>query len=101
MGKYLTEDKFKKGYSQFLSRLEQLSEFRAEIESLKKGKGVSETNGDTNLSPPPESRHGAKELGNILQYPAPVVSAETTHKTFGPTDLTSAYFVCTAPRSGV
>ncbi|GFT10080.1 hypothetical protein TNCV_1115221 [Trichonephila clavipes] len=27
--------------------------------------------------------------------PAPVVSAVTTHKTFGPTDLTSSYSVCT------
>ncbi|GFX44683.1 hypothetical protein TNCV_2807551 [Trichonephila clavipes] len=33
--------------------------------------------------------------GNILQSPALVVSAATTHKTFGPTDFTSTYSVCT------
>ncbi|GFS56806.1 hypothetical protein TNCV_2222241 [Trichonephila clavipes] len=27
--------------------------------------------------------------------PAPVLSVATTHKTFGPTDLTSTYSVCT------
>ncbi|GFX22937.1 hypothetical protein TNCV_2086451 [Trichonephila clavipes] len=30
-----------------------------------------------------------------LQFPALVVSAATTRKTFGPTDLTSTYSVCT------
>ncbi|GFY01575.1 hypothetical protein TNCV_2607591 [Trichonephila clavipes] len=33
--------------------------------------------------------------GSILQPPVPVVSAATAHKTFGPTDLTSMYCVCT------
>ncbi|GFW18010.1 uncharacterized protein TNCV_2281141 [Trichonephila clavipes] len=47
------------------------------------------------LSPPPQFRHGTEGVGNILQSSAPVVSAATTHKTFGPTDLTSTYSVCT------
>ncbi|GFV32412.1 uncharacterized protein TNCV_1676981 [Trichonephila clavipes] len=47
------------------------------------------------LSPPPQFRHGTGWEENILQPPAPVVSAATTHKTFGPTDLTSMYSVCT------
>ncbi|GFT54034.1 uncharacterized protein TNCV_153921 [Trichonephila clavipes] len=47
------------------------------------------------LSPPPQFRHGTGGDGNILQTPAPVVSAATTHKTFGPTELTSTYSVCT------
>ncbi|GFT58818.1 uncharacterized protein TNCV_184781 [Trichonephila clavipes] len=46
-------------------------------------------------SPPPEFRHGTGGEGNILRPPAPVVSAVTTHITFGPTDLTSTYSVCT------
>ncbi|GFW99851.1 uncharacterized protein TNCV_3420801 [Trichonephila clavipes] len=47
------------------------------------------------LSPPPQIRHGTGWEGNILQSPAPVVSAATAHKTFGPTDLTRTYSVCT------
>ncbi|GFW82988.1 hypothetical protein TNCV_4604151 [Trichonephila clavipes] len=35
------------------------------------------------------------EGGNILQLPALVGSAVTSHKTFGPTDLTSTYSVST------
>ncbi|GFX70989.1 uncharacterized protein TNCV_1689721 [Trichonephila clavipes] len=46
-------------------------------------------------SPPPQFRHGAGGEGNIIQPPALVVSDATTHKTFGPTDLTSTYSVCT------
>ncbi|GFV60666.1 uncharacterized protein TNCV_4180021 [Trichonephila clavipes] len=47
------------------------------------------------LSPPPRFRHGTGEEGNILQTPAPVVSAATASKTFAPTDLTSTYSACT------
>ncbi|GFT71016.1 uncharacterized protein TNCV_4889851 [Trichonephila clavipes] len=43
----------------------------------------------------PQFRHGTGIEGNILQSPALVVSAVTTHKTFGPTDFSSTYFVCT------
>ncbi|GFX50709.1 hypothetical protein TNCV_2722951 [Trichonephila clavipes] len=43
----------------------------------------------------PQFRHGTGGEGNILQSPALLVSAETAHKTFGPTDLTSTYSVCT------
>ncbi|GFW30714.1 hypothetical protein TNCV_4088341 [Trichonephila clavipes] len=39
--------------------------------------------------------------GNILQPPAPVVSAATAHKTFDSTDLTSMSFVCTRRVFGV
>ncbi|GFX03100.1 uncharacterized protein TNCV_4288831 [Trichonephila clavipes] len=39
--------------------------------------------------------HRTVEEGNILQPPAPVISAVTAHETFGPTDLTSTYYVCT------
>ncbi|GFY26664.1 uncharacterized protein TNCV_2879921 [Trichonephila clavipes] len=46
-------------------------------------------------SPPPLFRHGTGGEGNILQPPALLVSAETAHKTFGPTDLTSTCSVCT------
>ncbi|GFX69853.1 uncharacterized protein TNCV_4392081 [Trichonephila clavipes] len=46
-------------------------------------------------SPPPQFRHRTGGKGNIHQPPAPVVSAATTHKTFGPTDLTSKYSLCT------
>ncbi|GFW27668.1 uncharacterized protein TNCV_765501 [Trichonephila clavipes] len=46
-------------------------------------------------SPPPQFRHGTGGEGNILQSPALVISAATTHKTFGPTDLTSTYSVFT------
>ncbi|GFU32942.1 uncharacterized protein TNCV_4155321 [Trichonephila clavipes] len=44
---------------------------------------------------PPQFRHGTGGEGNILQPPAPVVSAATAHRTFRPTDLTSTYSVCT------
>ncbi|GFV39493.1 uncharacterized protein TNCV_4338571 [Trichonephila clavipes] len=47
------------------------------------------------LSPSPQFRHGSRGEGNILQHPAPGVSAATAYKTFGPTDLTSTYSVCT------
>ncbi|GFW25565.1 uncharacterized protein TNCV_1308261 [Trichonephila clavipes] len=47
------------------------------------------------LSPPPQFRHGTGGEENILQPPAPVVSAATGHKTFGPTHLTSTYSVYT------
>ncbi|GFX56754.1 uncharacterized protein TNCV_495021 [Trichonephila clavipes] len=47
------------------------------------------------LSPPPQCRNGTGGEGNILQPPAVVVSAATAHKTFGPTDLTSTYSMCT------
>ncbi|GFX78708.1 uncharacterized protein TNCV_31481 [Trichonephila clavipes] len=47
------------------------------------------------LSSPPQSWHGTGEEANILQPPAPVVSAATAHRTFRPTDLTSTYSVCT------
>ncbi|GFS94496.1 putative DD41D transposase [Trichonephila clavipes] len=43
----------------------------------------------------PQLRHGTGGEENILQSPALVVSAATAHKTFGPTDLTSTYSVCT------
>ncbi|GFW91405.1 uncharacterized protein TNCV_3375711 [Trichonephila clavipes] len=45
-------------------------------------------------SPPPQFRHGTGWERNILQPPAIVVSAVTAHKTFGPSDLTSTYSVC-------
>ncbi|GFX05494.1 uncharacterized protein TNCV_1008161 [Trichonephila clavipes] len=47
------------------------------------------------LSPPAQFKHGTGGKGNILQPPAPVVPAANTHKTFGPTDLTSTYSVYT------
>ncbi|GFU12696.1 hypothetical protein TNCV_2585501 [Trichonephila clavipes] len=40
-------------------------------------------------------RHETGGEGNIHQPPAIVVSAVITHKTFGHTDLTSTYSVCT------
>ncbi|GFW26688.1 uncharacterized protein TNCV_2850781 [Trichonephila clavipes] len=43
------------------------------------------------LSPRPQFRHGTGEEGNILQPHALLVSAATSHKTFGLTDLTSTY----------
>ncbi|GFW46048.1 uncharacterized protein TNCV_3276651 [Trichonephila clavipes] len=46
-------------------------------------------------SPPPQFRYGTGGEENILQSPALVVSAATANKTFGPTDLTSTYSVCT------
>ncbi|GFW45094.1 uncharacterized protein TNCV_715961 [Trichonephila clavipes] len=46
-------------------------------------------------SPSPQFRHGTGGEGNIIQPPALVVSAATTHKIFGSTDLTSTYSVCT------
>ncbi|GFS94370.1 uncharacterized protein TNCV_2014061 [Trichonephila clavipes] len=45
-------------------------------------------------SPPPQFRHGTVGEGNILQPPALVVSAVTSHKIFGPNDLTSTYSLC-------
>ncbi|GFY36216.1 hypothetical protein TNCV_4845881 [Trichonephila clavipes] len=50
-------------------------------------------------TPPPQFRHGTGGEGKILQTPAPAVSAATTHKTFGPTDLTGTYSVCTRRRA--
>ncbi|GFU08972.1 uncharacterized protein TNCV_1318471 [Trichonephila clavipes] len=46
-------------------------------------------------SQPPQFRHGTGGEGNVLQPPALVVSAETTHKTFRPTDSTSMHSICT------
>ncbi|GFS65326.1 hypothetical protein TNCV_2451491 [Trichonephila clavipes] len=51
--------------------------------------------GDTTYLLTPQFTHGTAGEGNILQPPAPVVAAATAHKTFGSTDLTSTYFVCT------
>ncbi|GFX87261.1 hypothetical protein TNCV_3819911 [Trichonephila clavipes] len=41
------------------------------------------------------SKHATGEEGNILQFPVLVVSATTANKTFGPTDLTNTYSMCT------
>ncbi|GFU45489.1 uncharacterized protein TNCV_3625881 [Trichonephila clavipes] len=46
-------------------------------------------------SPAPQFKHRTGGEGNILQPPALVVSAATTHKTLRPTYLTSTYSVCT------
>ncbi|GFU75058.1 hypothetical protein TNCV_3753091 [Trichonephila clavipes] len=46
------------------------------------------------LSPPPQFMHRTG-WGNTLHPSAPVVSAVTAHKTFGPTDLSSSFSVCT------
>ncbi|GFT49447.1 uncharacterized protein TNCV_3366501 [Trichonephila clavipes] len=43
----------------------------------------------------PQFRHGTEGEGNILQPLTLVVSSATVHKTFGPTDLTNTYSVCT------
>ncbi|GFU82139.1 hypothetical protein TNCV_4465901 [Trichonephila clavipes] len=48
-----------------------------------------------NLSLPQQFRHETGLEGDIFQSLAPVVYAETTHKTFGLTDLKSTYSVCT------
>ncbi|GFV20172.1 uncharacterized protein TNCV_4194701 [Trichonephila clavipes] len=40
-------------------------------------------------------KYGTGGERNILQPPALMGSAVTAHKTFGPTDLTSMYFMCT------
>ncbi|GFX81178.1 hypothetical protein TNCV_1911701 [Trichonephila clavipes] len=40
-------------------------------------------------------RHATGREGNILPPSATMASAETSHKTFEPTDLTSTYSVCT------
>ncbi|GFT12864.1 uncharacterized protein TNCV_5095751 [Trichonephila clavipes] len=45
-------------------------------------------------SPTPQYRHGTGGERNILQPPALMVSAATTHKTFGSTVLKSTYSVC-------
>ncbi|GFT79833.1 uncharacterized protein TNCV_4597581 [Trichonephila clavipes] len=45
--------------------------------------------------PPPQFRHRTGGEGNILPLSTPVVSAVTAHKTFGPTNLTNTYSVCT------
>ncbi|GFX19040.1 uncharacterized protein TNCV_323441 [Trichonephila clavipes] len=47
------------------------------------------------LSPPPQFRHGTGGEGNVLHPLAPMVSAAATHKTFGLTNLTRSYSVCT------
>ncbi|GFX60640.1 hypothetical protein TNCV_4916901 [Trichonephila clavipes] len=47
------------------------------------------------LDDEPPARQGTGGEGNILQPPAPMVSAAITHKTVRPTDLTSTYSVCT------
>ncbi|GFW31447.1 uncharacterized protein TNCV_1287941 [Trichonephila clavipes] len=51
--------------------------------------------GRHHLSPTPQFRHGTGGERNILQSLALVVSAAPAHKTFGSTDLTSTYSVCT------
>ncbi|GFY29978.1 uncharacterized protein TNCV_4072911 [Trichonephila clavipes] len=45
--------------------------------------------------PPPQFRHGTGGVENILQPSVLEVCAATSHKTFGPTVLTSTYSVCT------
>ncbi|GFX86225.1 uncharacterized protein TNCV_2561071 [Trichonephila clavipes] len=45
--------------------------------------------------PPPHFRHGTGGEVYILQSPELLGSAVTAHKTFGPTDLTSTYSMCT------
>ncbi|GFT62879.1 integrase catalytic domain-containing protein [Trichonephila clavipes] len=47
--KYLTADEIKRR-TEFLAKIAQLSEFKAEIDALKKGKGVSKTKAVTNLT---------------------------------------------------
>ncbi|GFX50760.1 hypothetical protein TNCV_2723441 [Trichonephila clavipes] len=44
------------------------------------------------LSPPPQFRYGTEWERNILQSPC---NRDLAHKTFGPSDLTSTYSVCT------
>ncbi|GFS63044.1 uncharacterized protein TNCV_3743061 [Trichonephila clavipes] len=46
-------------------------------------------------SPPPEFRHGTGGEENILQPPELEISAATTYKTFGFTDLMRMHSVCT------
>ncbi|GFT24746.1 integrase catalytic domain-containing protein [Trichonephila clavipes] len=47
--KYLTADEVKRS-TEFLAKIAQLSEFKAEIDALKKGKGVSKTKAVTDLT---------------------------------------------------
>ncbi|GFX35692.1 hypothetical protein TNCV_744851 [Trichonephila clavipes] len=51
--------------------------------------------GKNHLYSPLQFRYGTGGEINILQPSASVVSATTTHKTLGPTDLTNTYSVCT------
>ncbi|GFX58255.1 uncharacterized protein TNCV_4050131 [Trichonephila clavipes] len=51
-------------------------------------------------SPPPQLSHRTGGEGNN-RGPALMVSTATTHKIFGPTDLTSKYSVCTRRVFGV
>ncbi|GFS62224.1 RNase H domain-containing protein [Trichonephila clavipes] len=44
------------------------------------------------LSPPPQFRHGTEGGGKYSLVPC---TRDSAHKTFGPTDLTSTYSVCT------
>ncbi|GFV37673.1 hypothetical protein TNCV_2707881 [Trichonephila clavipes] len=56
------------------------------------------SNGSEQLFPswtPPIFRRGTRRERYILQPPALMVSAVTAHKTFGLTDLTNMYSVCT------
>ncbi|GFX76547.1 hypothetical protein TNCV_3162651 [Trichonephila clavipes] len=59
------------------------------------GVGLLPDRGRHELSPPPQFRHLTGVDGYILQPPASVISAATSHKTFGPTELTGTYFLWT------
>ncbi|GFX10053.1 hypothetical protein TNCV_4539241 [Trichonephila clavipes] len=64
-------------------------------QSLRQG-GLLHDRWQNHLSPSPQFRHGTAGEGIILQHPAPVVSAATTHKTtHHPTNLRSTYSVST------
>ncbi|GFQ64055.1 hypothetical protein TNCT_730801 [Trichonephila clavata] len=54
--KYVTADELKKS-TEFLARIAQLSEFKAEIDALKKGKCVSKTSKLKALDPFVETYH--------------------------------------------
>ncbi|GFX26018.1 integrase catalytic domain-containing protein [Trichonephila clavipes] len=95
--KYLTADEIKRS-TEFLAKIAQLSEFKAEIDALKKGKGVSKTSKLRALDPFLDENSLLRVGGRLSNADLPF---EAKHQIIIPkavTDLTTEAFIAALKR---
>ncbi|GFX54732.1 integrase catalytic domain-containing protein [Trichonephila clavipes] len=95
--KYLTADEVKRS-TEFLAKIAQLSEFKAEIDALKKGKGVSKTSKLKALDPFLDENSLLRVGGRLSNADLPF---EAKHQIIIPkavTDLTTEAFIAALKR---
>ncbi|GFU84378.1 integrase catalytic domain-containing protein [Trichonephila clavipes] len=95
--KYLTADEVKRS-TEFLAKIAQLSEFKAEIDALKKGKGVSKTSKLKALDPFLDENSLLRVGGRLCNADLPF---EAKHQIIIPkavTDLTTEAFIAALKR---